>query len=208
MKIEIWSDVVCPWCYIGKRRLEHALEKFEHADEVEITWRSFQLDPSAPEGKAIPLTEYLTKRFGAQSAQMTDRVIGIARTEGLEFDYGKALSVNTFHLHRLLHLAASLGAGDAAKERLLRAYFIEGADLSDPGILAGLMKEVGVDPDRTRQVLDSDEYADAVRADIAEARALGASGVPFFVIDRKYGVSGAQPTEVFLRALNTAFSEG
>jgi predicted DsbA family dithiol-disulfide isomerase len=206
MKIEIWSDVVCPWCYIGKRRLEHALEKFEHADEVEITWRSFQLDPSAPEGQAIPITEYLARRFGAQSAQMTDRVVGIARTEGLDFDYDKALSVNTFHLHRLLHLAADLGAGDAAKERLLRAYFTEGADLSDPDTLAGLLKEAGVDPDRTREVLDSDEYTDAVRADIAEARALGASGVPFFVIDRKYGISGAQPTEVFLQALNRAYA--
>jgi predicted DsbA family dithiol-disulfide isomerase len=206
MRVDIWSDLVCPWCYIGKRRLEHALEKFEHADEVEITWRSFQLDPSAPEGQAIPIIEYLARRFGAQSAQMTDRVVGIARTEGLEFDYGKALSVNTFHLHRLLHLAADLGAGDAAKERLLSAYFTEGADLSDPDTLAGLLKEVGVDPDRTRQVLDSDEYTDAVRADIAEARALGASGVPFFVIDRKYGISGAQPTEVFLQALNRAYA--
>ncbi len=208
MKIEIWSDVVCPWCYIGKRRLEHALEKFEHADDVEIIWRSFQLDPSAPEGKAIPTAEYLAGRFGDQSAQMTDRVTGIAAGEGLEFDYGKALSVNTFHLHRLLHLAADLGVADAAKERLLRAYFTEGADLSDPDTLAGLMKEAGVDPDRARQVLDSDEYADAVRADISEARALGASGVPFFVIDRKYGISGAQPTEVFLQALNTVFSGG
>jgi predicted DsbA family dithiol-disulfide isomerase len=206
MKIEIWSDVVCPWCYIGKRRLEHALEKFEHADEVDITWRSFQLDPSAPEAIAIPITEYLARRFGAQSAQMTDRVVGIARTEGLEFDYDKALSVNTFHLHRLLHLAADLGVADAASEGLLRAYFTEGADLSDPGTLAGLMKEAGVDPDRTRQVLDSDEYADAVQADIAEAHALGASGVPFFVIDRRYGISGAQPTEVFLNALNTAYA--
>jgi predicted DsbA family dithiol-disulfide isomerase len=206
MKVEIWSDVVCPWCYIGKRRLEHALEKFDHADEVEVTWRSFQLDPSAPDGQAIPLMDYLTRRFGAQSAQMTDRVIGIARTEGLEFDYGKALSVNTFHLHRLLHLAAALGVADAAKELLLRAHFTEGSDLSDPGTLVGLMKEAGVDPDRTRRVLDSDEYADAVQADIAEAHALGASGVPFFVIDRKYGISGAQPTEVFLQALNTAYA--
>jgi predicted DsbA family dithiol-disulfide isomerase len=114
--------------------------------------------------------------------------------------------VNTFHLHRLLHLAADLGVADVASEGLLRAYFTEGADLSDPDTLAGLMKEAGVDPGRTRQVLDSDEYADAVRADIAEAHALGASGVPFFVIDRKYGISGAQPTEVFLNALNTAYA--
>src|SRR5262249_38608225 len=153
--------------------LEHALEKFDHADEVEVTWRSFQLDPSAPEGQAIPIMDHLARKFGAQSAQMTDRVIGIARSEGLEFDYDKALSVNTFHLHRLLHLAADLGVASAAKERLLRAYFTEGADLSDPDTLAGLMKEAGVDPDRTRQVLDSDEYADAVRADIAQAQAFG-----------------------------------
>jgi predicted DsbA family dithiol-disulfide isomerase len=207
MNIEIWSDVVCPWCYIGKRRLEHALTEFEHADEVEITWRSFQLQPDAPQGSAVPTTEYMATRFGPQATQMTDRVTQIAKGEGLDFDYSKALSTNTFDAHRLLHLAADLGVADAAKERLLRAYFVDGADLSNPDVLVGLMKEAGADPDRARAVLESDEYADAVRDDIDEARALGANGVPFFVIDRKYGISGAQPTEIFLQALRTAHAD-
>jgi predicted DsbA family dithiol-disulfide isomerase len=206
MKIEIWSDVVCPWCYIGKRRLEHALTQFEHADEVEITWRSFELNPEAPPHKAVPTLEYLTKRFGPQGAQMTQHVAGIGRGEGLDLDFSKALNVNTFDAHRLLHLAAdTTGSASAAKERLLRAHFTEGKDLSDPETLVSLMAEAGTDPEQARKVLDSTEYADAVRADIDEARALGANGVPFFVIDRKYGISGAQPVETFVQALNTAY---
>jgi len=204
MKIEIWSDVVCPWCYIGKRRLERALGQFEHAGEVEITWRSFQLNPDTPPGTAVPTLDYLTRRFGPQATAMTTRVAELARAEGLDFDFGAALTVNTLDAHRLLHLAADLGVGDAAKERLLRAHFTEGADLSDPDTLTRLLTEAGADEARVRGVLASDEYADAVRADFEQARMLGASGVPFFVIDRKYGVSGAQPAETFLHALRTA----
>jgi predicted DsbA family dithiol-disulfide isomerase len=204
VKIEIWSDVVCPWCYIGKRRLEHALAEFEHANEVEITWRSFQLDPAAPR-EAIPTKQRLAERFGPQASQMSDQVAAIAKGEGLDFDNDRALSVNTFDTHRLLHLAHEEGVQDAAKERLLRAHFTEGADLSDPDTLVALMKEAGVSEDKTRAVLDNpDEYAKEVNSDIEEARALGATGVPFFVIDRKYGVSGAQPAETFLHALRTA----
>jgi predicted DsbA family dithiol-disulfide isomerase len=206
VKIEIWSDVVCPWCYIGKRRLEHALDEFEHADEVEITWRSFQLNPDAPR-EAILTKQYLAARFGPQASEMSDRVAAIAKGEGLDFDSDHALNVNTFDTHRLLHLAAAEGVQDAAKERLLRAHFIEGADLSDPDTLVALMKEAGVSEDRARAVLENpDEYAKEVSADIEEARALGATGVPFFVIDRKYGVSGAQPVETFLQALRTAYA--
>jgi predicted DsbA family dithiol-disulfide isomerase len=205
VNIEIWSDVVCPWCYIGKRRLEQALADFEHADEVEITWRSFQLNPEAPVGEAIPTRQYLTDRFGPQAAQMTDRVAAIAKEEGLDFDFERALTVNTFDAHRLLHLAAAEGVQDRAKERLLQAHFTEGADLSDPDTLVALLKEAGVSEDRARAVVENpDEYAKDVDADIEEARALGANGVPFFVIDRKYGISGAQPVEVFRQALSTA----
>ena len=205
MKIEIWSDVVCPWCYIGKRRLEHALADFEHADEVEIVWRSFQLHPEAPAGEAIPTRQYLTSRFGPQASQMTDRVAAIAREEGLDFDFDHALTVNTFDAHRLLHLAGAEGVQDRAKERLLRAHFSEGADLADPDTLVALMKEAGVSEDRARAAIENpDEYAKDVDRDIQEARALGANGVPFFVIDRKYGISGAQPAEVFRQALSTA----
>ncbi len=207
MKIEIWSDVVCPWCYIGKRRLEHALDEFEHAGEVEITWRSFQLNPDTPPGTAVPTRDYLAQRFGPQATAMTGRVAELARAEGLDFDFEAALTVNTLDAHRVLHLATDLGFGDAAKERLLRAHFTEGADLSDRDTLVALLAEVGADPDRVRAVLDSDQYADAVRADIADAQRLGATGVPFFVIDRKYGVSGAQPAEAFLQALRTAYAD-
>ena len=201
MKIEIWSDVVCPWCYIGKRRLEHALDEFEHADEVEIIWRSFQLNPDAPRGEAIPTRQYLATRFGPQAGQMAERVAAVAKEEGLDFA-PDSLTANTFDAHRLLHLAAAEGVQGAAKERLLRAHFVEGADLSDQDTLVRLAKEAGVSEDRARLVMENpDEYAKAVDSDIAEARMLGANGVPFFVIDRKYGISGAQPAEVFLRAL-------
>lgn len=207
MKIEIWSDVVCPWCYIGKRRLESALRQFEHADEVEVAWRSFQLNPDTPAGTAVPTSDYLAGRFGPEAKAMTGRVAELASDEGLDFDFDAALTVNTLDAHRLLHLAADLGIGDAAKERLLRAHFTEGADLSDPDTLVALLSEVGADPDRVRAVLDSDEYAGAVREDIDQARQLGATGVPFFVIDRKYGISGAQPAEAFLHALRTAYAD-
>ena len=143
MKIEIWSDVVCPWCYIGKRRLERALRQFEHADEVEIAWRSFQLNPDTPAGTAVPTVDYLAQRFGPQAKAMTGRVAELAAGEGLDFDFDAALTVNTLDAHRLLHLAADLGIGDAAKERLLRAHFTEGADLSDHETLTRLLGEVG-----------------------------------------------------------------
>jgi predicted DsbA family dithiol-disulfide isomerase len=207
MKVEIWSDVVCPWCYIGKRRLEHALAEFEHADEVEITWHSFQLHPEARPGEAVPALDYLANRFGPQAGQMTERVIQVAKGEGLDMNYATALTVNTIDAHRLLHLAADEGVADAAEERLFRAHFTEGADLSDPDTLVALLKEAGADPGQARTVLDGDGYAEAVRADIEQAGALGISGVPFYVLNRKYGVSGAQPAGTFLQALRTAFND-
>jgi len=205
MKIEIWSDVVCPWCYIGKRRLEHALGEFEHAGDVEVIWRSFQLNPDAP-GKAVPTLDYLNRRFGPQASAMTERVAELGRGEGLNLDFASSLTVNTLDAHRALHLAADQGLGDAAKERLLQAHFSEGADVSDHETLARLLGEVGVDEDRVRSVLAGTEYATQVRDDIEEAQRLGATGVPFFVIDRKYGISGAQPAETFLHALRTAYA--
>jgi predicted DsbA family dithiol-disulfide isomerase len=204
MNIEIWSDVVCPWCYIGKRRLEGALRQVEQAGEVKITWRSFQLNPDAPPGTAVPTLEYLDRRFGPQARQMTGRVAELGRAEGLDLDFGAALTVNTLDAHRLLHLAAGLGVADEAEERLMRAHFCEGADLSDHETLTKLLTEAGADEQRVREVLAGTEYADAVRADIEEARRLGVTGVPFYVLDRRYAVSGAQPTETFLQALRTA----
>ena len=210
MQIEIWSDVVCPWCYIGKRRLERALGEFEHADEVEVTWRSFQLNPDAP-ATAVPTLDYLAQRFGPQAQAMTARVAEMGKGEGLTLDFASSLTVNTLEAHRMLHLAADLGIGDAAKERLLRAHFTEGADLSDHETLTKLMVEAGplqasTVEARVREVLAGTEYADAVQADIDLARRLGASGVPFFVIDRTYGISGAQAPETFLQALRTAYA--
>jgi predicted DsbA family dithiol-disulfide isomerase len=210
MQIEIWSDVVCPWCYIGKRRLERALGEFEHADEVEVTWRSFQLNPDAP-ATAVPTLDYLAQRFGPQAQAMTARVAEMGKGEGLTLDFASSLTVNTLEAHRMLHLAADLGIGDAAKERLLRAHFTEGADVSDHETLTKLMVEAGAlqastVEARVREVLAGTEYADAVQADIDMARRLGANGVPFFVIDRKYGISGAQAAETFLHALRTAYA--
>jgi predicted DsbA family dithiol-disulfide isomerase len=205
MKIEIWSDVVCPWCYIGKRRLERALGEFEHAADVEITWRSFQLNPDAPK-TAVPTADYLQSRFGPQAAAMTSRVAELGRAEGLNLDFATSLTVNTLTAHRALHFAASQGLGDAAKERLLHAHFSEGADVSDHETLAKLLAEVGVDADRTRAVLAGTQYAIEVRDDIEDASRLGITGVPFFVIDRTYGISGAQPAETFLHALRTAYA--
>lgn len=206
MELEIWSDIACPWCYIGKRRLERALGEFEHADEVEVTWRSFQLHPDTPPGTAVPTRDYLAQRFGPQAQAMTARVAEMGQGEGLTLDFASSLNVNTLEAHRLLHLAADLGIGDAAKERLLRAHFSEGADLSDHETLTRLLVEAGAGDARVREVLAGTEYADAVQADIDMARRLGANGVPFFVIDRKYGISGAQAAETFLHALRTAYA--
>jgi predicted DsbA family dithiol-disulfide isomerase len=211
MQIEIWSDVVCPWCYIGKRRLERALGEFEHADEVEVTWRSFQLNPDTLPGTAVPTLEYLTRRYGPQAQEMTARVAELAKAEGLDFD-SSSLAVNTLEAHRVLHLAADLGFGDAAKERLLRAHFTEGANLSDHETLTRLVVEAGPPEQagtieaRAREVLASREYENAVLDDISLARRMGISGVPFFAIDRKYGISGAQSPETFLHALRTAYA--
>ena len=206
MQVEIWSDVVCPWCYIGKRRLERALGEFEHADEVEVTWRSFQLNPDTPPGTAVPTLDYLAQRFGPQAQAMTARVAELGQAEGLTLDFASSLTVNTLAAHRLLHLAAGLGIGGAAKERLLRAHFTEGADLSDHETLTRLLVEAGAGEARVREVLAGTEYENEVADDISMARRLGASGVPFFVIDRAYGISGAQSAETFLHALRTAYA--
>jgi predicted DsbA family dithiol-disulfide isomerase len=207
VRIDVWSDVVCPWCYIGKRRLESALERFEHADEVEIHWHSFQLDPSHPEGERRPVFETLAQKTGAPIAQvnaMTRQVTELAAAEGLHYELDRAVSVNAFDAHRLSHLAAAHGLGDQMHERLLRAHLGEGEAVDDPGTLVRLGAEVGVPEDEARKVLDGDAYAEAVRADAAEARRYGATGVPFFVLNRAYGVSGAQSAGTFLSALRGA----
>ncbi|TDV39816.1 DsbA family oxidoreductase [Actinophytocola oryzae] len=200
MKIEVWSDIVCPWCYIGKRRLESALAGFDH--DVEVEWKSFQLDPEYPRGKAVPVYDALAEKFGGQIREMTQRVIELAEVEGLHYDYDHAVMVNTFDAHRLAHHAKSQGLGPEMHERLMRAQLVEGETLNDVDTLVRLAEEIGVEG--AGPVVTSDKYTAEVEADIQEARLLGANGVPFFVLDRKYGVSGAQPVEVFEQALRTA----
>jgi predicted DsbA family dithiol-disulfide isomerase len=210
VRVEVWSDVVCPWCYIGKRRLETALTQFEHADEVEVVWRSFQLDPTYPKGDPQPVHEQLQKKFGGSLAQvraMTDHVTALAAEEGLTYDLGRSIMVNTVDAHRLTHLAKAHGLGGEMHERLLRAQLVEGETLDDHETLVRLGAEVGVPTDEARRVLAGDDYARDFADDVREARALGATGVPFFVLDRKYGISGAQPAEAFLSALRTAHGE-
>jgi len=214
MQIEIWSDVVCPWCYIGKRRLESALADFEHADEVEVVWRSFQLDPTAPLEATESIAAHLGSKYGGgpeAGRQMIDRVTEVAEGEGLAFDYHEAQRASTVDAHRLLHLAHAEGGSrlqGELKERLLASYFTEARNPADPAVLTeAAVAMIGLPQERVTAVLGSDEYADEVAADSAQAAAYGATGVPFFVVDRKYGVSGAQPSEVFAQLLERAWTE-
>lgn len=210
LRIEVWSDIVCPWCYIGKRRLERALASFEHADEVELVWRSFQLDPDFAQGVSEPVHESLAKKMNAPREQvvaMTEQVRQVAAQEGLEYDMEGGVMVNTFDAHRLTHLAREHGLGDVAHERLMRAQLVEARVLNDVDTLVELAGQIGLDTERARTVVEGQEYADQVREDIEEARRLGANGVPFFVFDRALGVSGAQPLDVFSSALDQAYAQ-
>jgi len=210
VQIEVFSDVVCPWCYIGKRRLEEALSTFAHADEVTVTYRSFQLDPSTPQHTDQTLDEMLATKYGrslVEARAMNQRVSDIAATVGLDFQLEQAHPANTFDAHRLLHFAADHDRQGELKERLLRAYFTEGRKLGDHEELADLAAEVGLDRKAAADVLAGDDYAEAVDEDLALGRGFGASGVPFFVFDRKYGISGAQETAVFTGVLDRAWAE-
>jgi predicted DsbA family dithiol-disulfide isomerase len=211
MKVDTWSDVVCPWCYIGKRRFEAALAGFAHRDDVELTWHSFQLDPTAPPSPDRPgrYVEHLARKYSTTTDQaqvMIDRVTSAAAEEGLDFRFDIARRGNTFDAHRLLHLALARGVQNELKEALDHGTFTEGLPVSDHQALAEVAISVGLDEIEVKEVLVSDLYADAVRADEAKARAYGISAVPFFVIDDKYGVSGAQPPEVLRSALEQAWA--
>ena len=210
MTVEVWSDVVCPWCYIGKRRFEHALEQFAHSDEVEVVWRSFELDPNSPSISPGQLNDMLAKKMGVsteRAAAMNAQVTTLAAEEGLEFNLEQARHGDTFDAHRLIHLADEHGLQAVAKERLLHAYFSEGKAIGDVDTLVALGVELGLNADDVRAALEGDTFASAVRGDEERAQMLGITGVPFFVLDGKYGVSGAQPTQTFLKALNQAWSE-
>jgi len=207
MQVEIWSDVVCPWCYLGKRRFEKALESFPHRDEVEVVYRSFELDPSAPQQADMPTVQRLAAKYGmtvseAEQAQrqMEQRAAG----DGLTFRMDGLRSGNTRDAHRLLQLARASGRQDDLMERLHSAYFTEQDSIFDHAALTRLATEAGLDKSEVTQVLAGDDYSDAVDADELTARQLGATGVPFFVIDRRYGVSGAQPPATLANALERA----
>ncbi len=212
LRIDVWSDIACPWCYVGKRRLEAALAGFPHRDAVQIVWRAFELDPSAPpeRDRSGSYAERLSKKYGSsvrEAEKMIDRMTEVAAEDGLDFRFDKVRSGNTFDAHRVIHLAGERGKQDAVKERLLRAYLTEGELMGDPEVLVRLAGEAGLDPEEVRAMLASDANIKHVREDEDEARKLGISGVPFFVMGGKYAVSGAQPAEVLLRALNRAWDD-
>jgi predicted DsbA family dithiol-disulfide isomerase len=214
VRIDIWSDVVCPWCSIGKRRLERALADFPHRDEVEVVYHSFLLDPSAPTQPTGTAQEMLARKYGltlAQAAEKQAMVTRFAAEEGMEWRrHHESPHVGTIDAHRLLHLALAEGGPAlqaALKDALLLAYFSEARNVADHGVLREVAAEAGLDAARVDEVLAGEEYAGDVAADIAQAQAYGATGVPFFVVDNKFGVSGAQPTEFFAQLLDRAWSE-
>ena len=210
MKVEIWSDIVCPFCYIGKRRFEHALEKFPHADHVEVVWRSFELTPDYQPVPGRNVYESLAEKKGiplVQAKQMSDHMANMAREVGLEYDFDHAVPTNTFLGHQLIHLAAKHGKQGAAKERLMAAYYLQGQNLNDIDTLATLATEIGLDAGEVRAALTAGTYAEAVRHDEYQAQQINVRGVPFFVFEDKYAVSGAQPTELFAEVLEKVWDE-
>ena len=199
MLVEIWSDIACPWCAVGKRRFEAALAAFAHRDDVTVTWRSFELDPDAPAEHPGERAARLAAKYGVsveQAREMEARMAETAAGEGLDFRFDSARSGNTFDAHRILHLAAAHGLQDEMNERLLIAHFTEGELVSDHVTLKRLALETGIPEDEIDDTLATDRYADDVRADEATAHALGINAVPTFVVDRRLGVSGAQPPEI------------
>jgi predicted DsbA family dithiol-disulfide isomerase len=210
MKVDIWSDVMCPFCYIGKRKFETALAQFEHKDKVEIDWHSFQLDPSIETQPGRNVYDYLAERKGATrewSVQVHDQVAQSAKEVGLQYNFDKAVIANSFDAHRLIQLAKTCGLGDAAEERLFRAYFTEGKNTADHQVLAELGQEIGLDKEEVLHVLTTNMHASDVNKDIRQAQSIGVRGVPFFVINEQYAVSGAQAPESFLQALQQAWKE-
>jgi predicted DsbA family dithiol-disulfide isomerase len=210
MKIEIWSDYVCPFCYIGKRRLEEALEQTGLSENTEIVFKAFELDPNSPAVSDTLIKESLAKKYGMsveEAKKMTDNVVDQARAVGLNYNFDVMTPANTFNAHRLAKLAEQEGFDKTVSESLLKAYFIDGEKIGTDDVLLRIAEEAGISRDRAKEVLGSDEFADDVRMDIAEAQQIGVKGVPFFVINRKYAISGAQPADAFANALRQAAEE-
>jgi predicted DsbA family dithiol-disulfide isomerase len=210
LRVDVWSDLVCPWCAIGNRRLERALEAFPHRDRVEVVWHSFELDPAAPRVLEGDHVEQLAAKYGRtyeQARAMVQRVIDLAAEDGLTLRLLQARAGNTFDGHRLLHFAAERGMEPAVRQRFFRGYMTEGEAIGDRETLVRLAAEAGLPAEEARQVLDSDRYAQDVRDDEAAAAAIGIGGVPFFILGGRVGVSGAQPVELFGRALEQAWAQ-
>lgn len=210
MKVEIWSDVMCPFCYIGKRKFEKALEQFPKKDKIQIEWKSFQLNPGMKTEPGKNINTYLAEEKGwalDYAAQMTDHVSAVAAEVGLEYNMDQAVVANSFDAHRFIQFAKTKGKGDAAEEQLFKAYFTDGKNTADHQVLLDLGVAIGLDHSELKTVLEGSNFGDAVRNDIYEAQQVGVRGVPFFVLDRKFAVSGAQQPETFLGALEKAFGE-
>jgi predicted DsbA family dithiol-disulfide isomerase len=211
LKIQIWSDVMCPFCYIGKRKVEEALMQFDNKESVAIEWKSFQLDPTSTSHPGENTIDYLAKKYNRDrewSIAMHESVTQQAKAVGLDYHFEKLILANSLNAHRLSHLAKKYNLGNDFEELLFKAHFTEGMDVDDKTTLTQLAIEVGLKKEEIESVLNSDEFSKEVAQDIQEAQAIGVTGVPFFVFDNKYAVSGAQPTEVFLRTLKKAWEEG
>lgn len=210
MNVEIWSDVMCPFCYIGKRKFENALAKFPHKENIHIIWKSFQLDPTTVTDPSLNTIDNLAEKKGwskQQAQETTAQVTSIAKQVGLDFHFEKAVVANSFDAHRLSHLAKKYSKQNDLEEKLFLAYFTEGKNTADHSTLLQIGKDLGIPEQEITAVLNSDTYTNEVEQDIIEAQQIGVRGVPFFVLDRKYAVSGAQESETFLGALTKAYEE-
>jgi predicted DsbA family dithiol-disulfide isomerase len=210
MKIEIWSDVMCPFCYIGKRKFEMALSRFSEKDNVQLIWKSFQLSPDMKTDPSTNIHEFLAKHKGfslQEAKEVNEHVTQLAKEVGLEYNFDKSVVANSFNAHRFTHYAKQHGKQNEAEEKLFKAYFTEGKNIDDYSILIQLGEEIGLDKAGLKSALENGMYADDVKADIQEAQQIGVRGVPFFVFDRKYAVSGAQNVPVFLQTLEQSDAE-
>jgi len=211
LKIQIWSDIMCPYCYIGKRRIEEALAIFEHKEAVEIEWKSFQLDAHFIASPSDNTIDHLAKKYQKDTNWAKEMVANMtqnAKNSGLDFHFEKAILANSFHAHRLLHLAKKHHLANELEEQLFKAYLTDGKDVNDLKTLSELGQEIGLDAEAIEQVLHSDAYAKEVKQDIEEANAIGVQGVPFFIFDNKYAISGAQPVTAFVETIEKVWQEG
>lgn len=210
MKIEIWSDVMCPFCYIGKKNFEQALEKLPFKDEVEVEWKSFQLDPTLELAETKTTAEYFREKKGfpeEQAKQMIAQVVQMGKASGIDFNFEKALITNTFPAHKILHLAKKHGKSSEMEEELFKAHFLNGENVGSIEVLSNLAEKLGINKNEALQTLSSDEFNNEVNQDVTEGRNNGVTGVPFFILNGKYAVSGAQPAELFEEALTQTYNE-